>query len=171
MKDRLKAIAQIIESETGKNIKSKERDTSHVFARSIYYKVARELDNSNGGPFSYSSIGKTVNRDHATVLYNLRRVFPQAVKLQPYRSLYDKLHVLVKENHWRDLNALSASYNSVSEMDEELKRLFEENNRLRVKLQRNPLLEITNDLSDEELDEVADKLKIMVKAIKSRVYN
>lgn len=63
----LKEIRSIVEQEFNLNLNNKTRKREYVFARAVYYKLCREITNN-----SYDDIGKTLDKDHATVLHGVR---------------------------------------------------------------------------------------------------
>ena len=62
-------IKQVVEEHFKIQINSKTRRREYVEARAIYFKLLR--DNTR---MSLANIGKTMSRDHATVLHSVRRV-------------------------------------------------------------------------------------------------
>lgn len=72
----LEELIEIVSKQTNVDIKSKCRDTDHVLARAIYFDLAYSKLKLG----SMSSIGKSVNRDHATVIHALRNVLPHIKK-------------------------------------------------------------------------------------------
>lgn len=63
----LKEIRNIVEQECNLHLTAKTRKQEYVYARAVYYKLCREITNN-----SYDDIGKTLNKDHATVLHGVR---------------------------------------------------------------------------------------------------
>ena len=64
----LEEIKKIIDKVVGFDIIAKKRNIEYVDARRIFYKIAR-----NNTKHSYSSIGNTLNRDHATALHGVKQ--------------------------------------------------------------------------------------------------
>ena len=62
-------IKKLVEDYYTLKIDSKTRKREYIEARAIYYKLLR--DNSR---MSLSAIGKTMNKDHATVLYTINKI-------------------------------------------------------------------------------------------------
>ena len=62
-------IKQIVESYFDLSISRNTRKRPYVEARAIYFKLCREFTN-----FSLEQIGKSVNRDHASVLHGCRSI-------------------------------------------------------------------------------------------------
>jgi len=66
MKVTLKDIEYVIKKETGYNINTKKRQRHLVDLRKIFFFIARKHTD-----LSLSSMGKFLNRDHATSLHNI----------------------------------------------------------------------------------------------------
>ena len=62
-------IKQIVESYFDLSISRNTRKRPYVEARAIYFKLCREFTN-----FSLEQIGKSVNRDHASVLHGIKSI-------------------------------------------------------------------------------------------------
>ena len=62
-------IKQLVENYFKIQLNSKTRRREYVEARAIYYKLLRENTR-----MSLASIGKTMNRDHATALHSIRKI-------------------------------------------------------------------------------------------------
>lgn len=77
-----KQIKETIETDLLVNLSENSRRRAIIEARCVYYKICYDKLN-----MSLAAIGKTVNRDHATVLHGIRAVFPT---LEHYnKELYD----------------------------------------------------------------------------------
>lgn len=174
MVDRLIVLREIIEAETGINVASLAKTNEYVFARAVYYKIARSLRNENGDVLSLSVIGRSVNKDHASVIHSLKYSFDQAMNEARFKSLFNKLCMMLEQPEWKfssDRAKQYQTYASVSDMWNRTNNLWERYLKLKAKTANNPILDLVADLSEEEIGEVSDKLSIMVKAIKNRVYN
>ena len=87
-----KQIKETIETDLLVNLNENSRRRAITEARCIYYKICYDKLN-----MSLSAIGKTVNRDHATVLHGIRAVFPS---LEHYnKNLYDYYLTLIGINN------------------------------------------------------------------------
>tara|TARA_R110000822_G_scaffold124309_3_gene258812 strand:+ start:5370 stop:5945 length:576 start_codon:yes stop_codon:yes gene_type:complete len=71
-------------------INSRQRHT--VLSRQVYYKLCRDLTNS-----SLDSIGKAVNRYHATVMYGLRNFDADVLHLHKYNITYKNLAITLAD--------------------------------------------------------------------------
>ena len=69
-----KEIIDFINAELKIDIRKKKKTNQYVFARTVYYKLAKELTN-----LPISEIGRQVNKDHCSVLHNLKN-FDEVVK-------------------------------------------------------------------------------------------
>ena len=171
MKNRLRSLKIAIEKEFGHIIHTPLRKREYTYARAVYCKIAREMSN---GTITHSEIGKSINRDHATVMHSIKVVFPFAMREKFFKDLYEALSLIYQPEQINPVEELK-----MSETDTTLRNrvinLIRQNKELKYKLQSiekgNELFEpLFRDLSYDELNEVHDKMKIMVKAIKSRVY-
>ena len=63
----LHRIRKIVEDKTELELTHKSRTTDYVYARAMFYKVCREY--SLG---TFETIGKVVNKNHATVLHGVK---------------------------------------------------------------------------------------------------
>lgn len=73
MNNHLKEITSFVISQTGIDFRKNTRKRSYVYARSLYFKLARDYTS-----LSLKEIADFVNRDHATVIHNVNNVFPDA---------------------------------------------------------------------------------------------
>ena len=86
---KLDKIKEIVEIETDSDLKLKSRQREIVYARSIYYKLCKTHTRA-----TLSSIGKSVKKDHATVLHGLRLfddVITKYEDAQDYKRIHGKL--------------------------------------------------------------------------------
>lgn len=64
---KIEEILRLVELDLHTNLNTKSRKRELVYARSIYFKLARHFTLR-----SYDSIGKLVSRDHASVLHGIK---------------------------------------------------------------------------------------------------
>ena len=86
---KLDKIKEIVEIEPDSDLKVKSRQREIVYARSIYYKLCKTHTRA-----TLSSIGKSVKKDHATVLHGLRLfddVITKYEDAQDYKRIHGKL--------------------------------------------------------------------------------
>ncbi len=86
----LESLKNEIEFKTGIDLSSKSRRRDNVYARSLYFKICKKVTRH-----SLASIGRSVNRDHATVLHGVR-VFDNVVSVYE-RDLMDLYSELIKK--------------------------------------------------------------------------
>jgi hypothetical protein len=168
MKNKLIDIKRIVEKQTGYRIDIKDRRREVTYARAVYCKVARSLT-PDGRPISLASIGEVINRDHASVLHNVRVIFPFAVKERNMDLLYKTLLTMFNRPDEID------NFDEVADLSERLIELQKENDALRHKLllvnnQVSEFDSLTQGLSEEEMKEVYERLDVMVRSIRGRVY-
>jgi hypothetical protein len=171
MKSTLVSIKKIIEKEVGRRIDTKDRYRDLTYARSVYCKVGRDLYEANNKAATYTLIGKVIGRTHATVLHNIEVVFPFAIQQRQYKYLYETLTEMFLNQVKVDSGLSEEERFSFAER---IILLEKENAALQHKLDlvlgNNNFNSITNGLSDEEMAEVYERLDLMVRSIKNRVY-
>lgn len=168
MKDKLKEVKTIIEREVGGKLSTPNRKRELTYARAVFCKIGRELS-SNRRPIALSTIGGHINRDHSSVIHNIKVVFPFAMQEERFKALYETLQTLFVFTEEEGFT------NEEVTLRERLKRLEEENQVLKLKLRlidkgNNRFNDLFQTLDYDELDEVYEKMSIMVRAIKNRVY-
>jgi hypothetical protein len=85
----LQDIMKEVESMIDFKLSEQRRTRGHVYARSVYFKLSRELCPLE----SLSSIGISVNKDHASVLHGINNVFPS---LEAYEESFYNIYTEVK---------------------------------------------------------------------------
>lgn len=168
MKSRLISVKRIIEKEVGHRIDGKDRKRAHTYARAVYCKIAREMGGIRS--HSLSEIGQVINRDHSTVLHTLRVVYPFAMQESSFKLLYLTLKAIFVDGEQDEEN-----FDEIQTLGERVIALEKDNDALRQKLDllkfgSNTFEMLVDGLSKEEIQEVYDKLSIMVRAIKNRIY-
>lgn len=160
MKDKLKQLKKQIEVAVEQKIDTPCRKRHLTYARAVFCKIARE---SMG--MTLSDVGKAINRDHATVMHNIKVVFPFAVKETRFQDIYDALKDEYKPKKIVKKDSGQDTINLISKLRSEntyMKRML--NNRDRFG-------NLFDSLRVDEVDEVYNKLEIFVKAaLKNRVY-
>jgi len=149
MKTELEIIYESCCNTTGYNLSSKSRAKRICYSRMIYFYFAREKTNE-----SLSTIGKLVNRDHATVLHGIRK-YHEYIKYDDFKKISKQVEKRLPSI--QDL-ILSAE-------DRELKMLYSRNKRLekqveylqnKVKSNDCEFLEELRVLSEEQRNEFRD---------------
>ena len=168
MSNKLREIKTLIENEVGYPLDKNSRKREVVMARALYYKIARDLY-SGSNKLTLRKIGEELGKDHATVLHGLRKVSPFVLKDTYFNNVYKSvLHVIDK-----------SKYENFSESEAENERLKSENISLRIennKLQQaidrmtedsDEFFTITYGLSEVQLGEIYNKIRLMAKMMKS----
>tara|TARA_R110000772_G_scaffold88687_3_gene184079 strand:- start:717 stop:1175 length:459 start_codon:yes stop_codon:yes gene_type:complete len=103
------------------NISKKSRERDYVFARFLYFKIAKDCVET-----SLSNIASVVNRDHATAIHGIKQ-YDDLVKYNPglsyLKNYYDKISSIIKSNFNNDLLDLSTTILKVDNMIEDLQQL------------------------------------------------
>jgi hypothetical protein len=168
MKNRLISLKRIIDNDFGDDIATKNRKRNYTYARAVYCKVAREMNDIR--PYSLMEIGEVINRDHATVLHSINVVFPFAIQESSFKLLYLTLKSMFVDN-----KKSAESFDDMKSLGERIIEVEKDNHLLRQKIEimkhrSNRFDKMLEGLNEEELDEVHYKMEIFVKSIKSRVY-
>jgi len=168
MKSRLVSLKRIIDKEFGYDIATKNRKRSYTYARAVYCKVAREMNDIR--PYSLAEIGEVIKRDHATVLHSLNVVFPFAMQESSFKLLYLTLRSIFVEGE-----DVGDTFDKVKSLSEKIIVIEKDNHLLRQKIdlmqyKSNRFQKLLEGLNEEELDEVYYKMDIFVRSIKTRVY-
>ena len=170
MKNRLVSIKRIIENEVGERIDIPNRRRMVTYARAVFCQLGRDLN------FSYEEIGSVINKDHATVMHNVKNIFPFSQKEYYYKNLYETAKHLKYFKEEKEAEAeVKQEFNALMELSEKIDELQKERDALSFKLmllqrEENSFSTLFDGLQEHEIEEVHNKMKIFVKAIKSRVY-
>ena len=159
-----KEIIDYINTELGIDITKRKRTNEYVFARTIYYKLARELTN-----LSLEEIGSHVNKDHCSVLHNLKN-FREAAK----RPDLNKIYYTFKENPVLEDRA---SYSEVvkinNNLSSEIRTLRAKYNDLlaerkgETEIEASRMEDLLRGLNEDQLDLIYTRLDAMVKMVRS----
>ena len=163
MKNKLEILADLVESETGFNIRKRNRRREVTYARALYCKLARDI-REEGDRYSYKKIGNVISKDHATVLHNINVIFPFAIKEYKYKYLYDCIRVLINEDYSdSDLeerkNTIKDLQDAIKVRDEKIIQLKRDNLRFNV---------LADGLTLEERNELYEKVALTAKVIKAQ---
>ena len=90
-KNRLSVIMKKVNKAFGLTISKRKRTAEHVYARAVYYKLARELTH-----YPLTHIGVLVNKDHACVLHGLKtfellKHWNETSYIEPYERMFLEL--------------------------------------------------------------------------------
>jgi hypothetical protein len=158
-----KEIIDFINAELKIDIRKKKKTNQYVFARTVYYKLAKELTN-----LPISEIGRQVNKDHCSVLHNLKN-FDEVVKRKELKKIYDTFKEFpIHEDRVTYTEALNINeqlrlqLTDIKQKYEQLLEEKEETNAIKV----SKIEELTKGLTDEQLDLVHLRLEAMVKMMR-----
>tara|TARA_R100000734_G_C3319120_1_gene114335 strand:+ start:7943 stop:8347 length:405 start_codon:yes stop_codon:yes gene_type:complete len=91
---RLEEIKQAVEQETNQNLNIRNRKREMVYARAVYFKLCKQHTRA-----SLSRIGKSVGKDHATVLHGIK-VFDTHIGIYEdsleYKKIFYKLDRIIR---------------------------------------------------------------------------
>ena len=158
-----KEIIDFINAELKIDITKKKKTNQYVFARTVYYKLAKELTN-----LPIAEIGRQVNKDHCSVLHNLKN-FEEVVKRKELKKIYDTFKEFpIKEDRVTYTEALNINeqlrlqLTDIKQKYEQLLEEREETNTIKV----SKIEELTKGLTDEQLDLVHLRLEAMIKMMR-----
>lgn len=94
----IEKIKEIVETETGINLNNKSRKTELVYTRAMYYNLCREYT-----LHSLEVIGKSVDKNHATVLHGLK-LYSDWIEQHEERYIqsYERIDKLVSREFKRE---------------------------------------------------------------------
>ena len=168
MSTELKRLKKLIEKDFGSKIDGKTRTRDLSYARAVFCKVAREHLPER---YSFHDIGEQINRNHATIMHNIKNVFDHAVSEERYRTMYANLVEYYSSNKKAKhevLQNIKSSSQLLKELEFDYRNLQHKYNNL---AKNNKVIsDMVEGLSEEDIKEVYDKLNLFVKAMKSRVY-
>ena len=158
-----KEIIDFINAELKIDITKKKKTNQYVFARTVYYKLAKELTN-----LPISEIGRQVNKDHCSVLHNLKN-FEEVVKRKELKKIYDTFKEFpIKEDRVTYTEALNINEQlrlQLTDLKQKYEQLLEEREETNtIKVSR--IEELTKGLTDEQLDLVHLRLEAMIKMMR-----
>ena len=159
-----KEIIDFINAELKIDIRKKKKTNQYVFARTVYYKLAKELTN-----LPIAEIGRQVNKDHCSVIHNLKN-FEEVVKRKELKKIYDTFKEFpIKEDRVTYTEALNINEQlriQLTDLKQKYEQLLEEREETNT-IKVSKIEELTKGLTDEQLDLVHLRLEAMVKMIKS----
>ena len=153
-------IINYINTELKIDITKKKKTNEYVFARTLYYKLAKEYTN-----LPITAIGAAVNKDHCSVIHNLKN-FDEVIKRKELRKIYDtfKLYPIKSER---------LQYTEAIILNEQLRNELLDTKQKYTQLLKENQVEDTSTidyllkgLTQEQIDLVYVRLEAMVKMIK-----
>ena len=166
MRNKLEVLKRIVEERVGFDLTLNTRKREYTYGRAVFCKLAREIK-LGGIQTPYSKIGEVINKDHATVMHNIKNVFPFAIKEEKYNRVYQELTFCVDEDFSEDqvkihANGIKKLYDEIYKQHEKISELMYINSTLKK------FNQFTDGLSPEELDQLYEKVNLTVKVIKSQ---
>ena len=158
-----KEIIDFINAELKIDIRKKKKTNQYVFARTVYYKLAKELTN-----LPIAEIGRQVNKDHCSVIHNLKN-FEEVVKRKELKKIYDTFKEFpIKEDRVTYTEALNINEQlrlQLTDLKQKYEQLLEERDQTNT-IKVNKIEELTKGLTDEQLDLVHLRLEAMIKMMR-----
>lgn len=105
-----KIIKRIVEEFYSLDITTKTRERNYVEARAMYYKIVR--DNTK---LSLEAIGKSVNRNHATVLHGIKTLSNWIDT-----EIIIKARYLLLKDQIEEIKSIASNRNLIKEVDQDL---------------------------------------------------
>lgn len=96
MKNKLDRVRAIVEKEVGLDLSAKDNHNDYVNARCIYFQIAKDLADY-GWVYSLDKIGSSIEKHHSTVIHSTKHRFPKIMQRNEYRILYYKLKKQIVE--------------------------------------------------------------------------
>jgi len=165
----LETIKDYIEANIKVSLKKKTRARDMCYARAVYYKLAKRYTVQ-----SLTSIGKLVNRDHATVLHGLK-LFDEAIMYsEPLKVVYDSFSINVENKNLEDADSNMLNIKNLAEQNKKLKRkVFKQNLEIDIlKKQKieptnktEEFIDLINSVDEDKLDMLYTRLDAIVKMI------
>jgi hypothetical protein len=158
-----KEIIDFINAELKIDITKKKKTNQYVFARTVYYKLAKELTN-----LPIAEIGRQVNKDHCSVIHNLKN-FEEVVKRKELKKIYDTFKEFpIKEDRVTYTEALNINEQlrlQLTDLKQKYEQLLEEREETNT-IKVSKIEELTKGLTDEQLDLVHLRLEAMIKMMR-----
>lgn len=154
-----KEIINYINKELSIDITKKKKTNEYVFARTLYYKLCKEYTN-----LPLSEIGAGVNKDHCSVLHNLKN-FDEVIKRPKLKKIYDTFKLYpIEEDRLQYTDAIRLNEqlrNELLETKQNYTQLVKKHQGISKHQQ------LLNNLTPQQLDLVYIRLEAMVQMIKS----
>ena len=112
----IKTIRTAVQDEFKINIKRESRKTNYVAARTIYFKLCKELTHQG-----YAEIGRSLNKNHATVMHGIKNIFECWIfcKNEKHINIYNAIYHRLQG----DRPILAPNTENIRELQEEIARL------------------------------------------------
>lgn len=156
----LEFILRCVERTTALSIRGKSRQQRYVRARMIYCRIARNITN-----YSFSEIGRLINRDHASAIHYNKRFEIDIWKDHKWRPIYISCLNQISDVDLPDLpyrpDTMEALIDKISEIQDkflEYKKDVE-----RREKEEKPLLDIYRQMPQEQKDRLLFQAKTLLK--------
>jgi len=165
MENKLETLQKVIESRLDIKLNKNTRKKEYIFARALFYALAYD-----GKRFTYSTIGKYMGKDHATVLHSIKNVFPQIMFNNRYKRIYDELSLIVGEGV--DEKTLITHQDGIYNLYQEMQKKDEIIQNLSLKLilaekVNDRVADVLKGLTHEETETLLDKMILTSKVIRN----
>lgn len=165
MKNKLETLQKVIESRLEVKLNKNTRKKEYIFARALFYALAYD-----GKRFTYSTIGKYMGKDHATVLHSIKNVFPQIMFDANYKRIYDELSLIVGDDV--DERTLTTHQDGIYNLYQEMQKKEDLIQELSLKLiiakkTNDKVADALKDLTPEETETLLDKMILTSKVIRN----
>lgn len=165
MENKLETLQKVIEARLKIDLRKNTRKQEYIFARALFYALAYD-----GKRFTYSTIGKYMGKDHATIIHSIKNVLPQVLSQRKYNKLYNELKLLVCDGIDQETKL---NQNGIMNLYDEIERkesLIQELSLKLIKLQNinEVLKDALKDLTPKETETLLDKMLLTSKVIKKQ---
>lgn len=165
MQNKLEILQKVIESRLEIKLNKNTRKKEYIFARALFYGLAYD-----GNRFTYSTIGKYMGKDHATILHSIKNVFPQIMFDNNYKRLYDELSLIIEDSV--DEKTLRIHQNGIYNLYKEMQKKDDLIQELSLKVIMsekitNKVSDALKDLTPEETETLLDKMTLTSKVIRN----
>ena len=117
-------MKKIVMEQVGVDLSLKTRKRHYIDARAMYYSMCKKYATDDR---SLTSIGKTVGKDHATVLYGLKLDASLQETNRDYRYHWQTINNLCKKEHLSEVRFKDTdnAYGRITHLEYELKRILD----------------------------------------------
>jgi hypothetical protein len=156
----LKYIRKFVENNLGIVLSKNTREREYVEARALYFKLCRDFTSK-----SWFEIGKTLGKNHATVIHAVNNVYPVAqIDNKRLDHLYSVFEKSSESNSLKD--ASEDPYEDNLKLRSEIVRLSVQINQMKESMTKQQI--IFEDLEDDEVQTILEKISIFKKVIQSQ---
>jgi hypothetical protein len=145
----LKEIMNYVVDQTGLDIRDNTRKREYVYARSLYFKLARDYTS-----VPLREIGESVGRDHAGVIHGVAKKFPEAYDYSPN----------IKDTYLRYVN-----FKKTGRMESDDVTILQQQ-LITLKNSNDEVLNIVNTLNEHHRPLLLERLRTLVKILNATPY-